>query len=74
MVPGEAGEAVTPDPDCQMPCDDDCEIAPVHCWNWHRPNHKRDWHDPAGCDERAAEMRELRRVHLVPADEAEDEW
>jgi hypothetical protein len=44
-------------PDCQMPCDEDCEIAtptgsspPVHCWNWHRPSHKPDWHDPAACD------------------------
>src|SRR5437762_9313930 len=36
--------------DCQLPCDGDCEIAPVHCWNWHRPNHKPDWHDPANCD------------------------
>lgn len=37
-------------PDCQMPCDEDCEIGPVHCWNWHRPSHKPDWHDPAKCD------------------------
>ena len=36
--------------DCRLPCDIDCEIAPVHCWNWHRPNHKADWHDPAACD------------------------
>ena len=33
-----------------MPCDADCEVGPVHCWNWHRPNHKPDWHDPAACD------------------------
>jgi hypothetical protein len=64
----------TPDADCQMPCDDDCEIGPVHCWNAHRPNHKPDWHDSVECDERAAEMRELRPVRLVPVDEAEDEW
>jgi hypothetical protein len=45
----------SPDPPgCQMPCDDDCEIAPSHCWNWHRPNHKPDWHDPAECDARTA--------------------
>ena len=67
-----ATEAVTGN--CHMPCDDDCEIGPVHCWNYHRPNHKPDWHDPEACDERAAEMRELRAVHLVPVDEAEDEW
>jgi hypothetical protein len=36
--------------DCHLPCDTDCEISPVHCWNWHRPNHKPDWHDPAACD------------------------
>lgn len=35
--------------DCQLPCDADCEIGPVHCWNYHRPNHKPDWHDPAEC-------------------------
>ena len=39
-------------PDCQMPCDADCEAGPVHCWNWHRPNHKPDWHDPEACDAR----------------------
>jgi hypothetical protein len=38
--------------DCQQPCDTDCEIAPVHCWNHHRPNHKADWHDPVACDGR----------------------
>jgi len=36
--------------DCQMECDTDCEIAPVHCWNAHRPNHKPDWHDASECD------------------------
>lgn len=36
--------------DCQMPCDPDCEIGPVHCWNWHNPRHKPYWHDPAECD------------------------
>jgi len=36
--------------DCQMPCDPDCEIGPVHCWNRHRPDHKPDWHDGAACD------------------------
>jgi hypothetical protein len=35
---------------CQLPCDADCEIGPVHCWNYHRPSHKPDWHDPAECD------------------------
>lgn len=37
--------------DCQLPCDADCEIGPVHCWNWHRPDHKPDWHDPQECDQ-----------------------
>ncbi len=37
-------------PDCQMACDPDCEIGPVHCWNAHRPGHKPDWHDSAACD------------------------
>ncbi len=41
--------------DCQMPCDDDCEIAPVHCWNAHRPNHKPDWHDSVECDGTSAD-------------------
>ena len=36
-------------PDCWMPCDDDCEIGRVHCWNYHRPNRKPDWHDPELC-------------------------
>lgn len=40
--------------DCQMICDPDCEVAPEHCWNHHRPSHKPDWHDPAECDQRAA--------------------
>lgn len=35
---------------CRMPCDEDCGIGPVHCWNWHRPNDKPDWHNPAECD------------------------
>ena len=39
-----------PLPDCQMPCDPDCEIAGFHCWNHHRPGHKPDWHDPDACD------------------------
>lgn len=50
---------------CQMPCDPDCEISPAHCWNWHRPNHKPDWHDPRGCDGRrelAAENAERRAI------------
>lgn len=33
-----------------MPCDPDCEIGPVHCWNWHNPRHKPYWYDPAECD------------------------
>jgi hypothetical protein len=39
--------------DCQVACDADCEIAPVHCWNAHRPNHKPDWHDASECDSTA---------------------
>lgn len=42
-------------PDCQGPCDTDCEIAPEHCEYWHLPkasgpDGSADWHDPAGCD------------------------
>lgn len=48
-------------PDCQLPCDRDCEITrdecSRHCWNWHRPRHKPDWHDPLDCD---SELRGLR--------------
>jgi hypothetical protein len=44
--------AATMTDDCQMPCDPDCEVGPVHCWNWHNPNHKPYWHDPAECDAR----------------------
>ena len=42
---------------CQMSCDVDCEIGPVHCWNWHRPSHgaeRRGWHDPQACDDAVA--------------------
>jgi hypothetical protein len=39
--------------DCQMACDEGCEVGPVHCWNRHRPRHKRDWHAPDECDRRA---------------------
>ena len=42
--------AATAEKDCRQPCDADCEIGPVHCWNRHRPNHKPDWHDGAACD------------------------
>ena len=52
-LPGWVILPPTPPTDCQMPCDEDCEIGPVHCWNWHRPNHKPDWHDPAECDRTA---------------------
>ena len=51
-----------PDTDCQMPCDADCEIAPVHCWNAHRPNHKPDWHDSEECDKRYAAWQEMVRL------------
>lgn len=42
--------------DCQMECDADCEIAPVHCWNAHRPRHKPDWHDASECDAAAIKV------------------
>lgn len=45
----EEKSAATEKP-CHLPCDPDCEIGPVHCWNWHRPKHKPDWHNPARCD------------------------
>lgn len=48
--------------DCRMPCDDDCEIGPVHCWNHHRPRHKADWHDPDVCDEDAADSAAAREA------------
>jgi hypothetical protein len=57
--------------DCQMPCDADCEIGPVHCWNWHRPNHKPDWHDPAKCDAPPAMAAPRRALAVFRADLAE---
>jgi hypothetical protein len=36
-------------PECYMPCDDECEVGKVHCWNVHRPNHKPDWHSTEDC-------------------------
>jgi hypothetical protein len=47
---GRAGNGAAPPADCRLPCDDDCEIGRRHCENWHRPNHKPDWHDPEACD------------------------
>ena len=29
---------------CRLPCEVDCEIGPVHCTNWHVPNHVAGWH------------------------------
>jgi hypothetical protein len=49
-----AGAPGAEDGSCQLPCDPDCELGPVHCWNWHRPAHKPDWHDPAACARRPA--------------------
>lgn len=49
----ETAERISDD-DCQVPCDDDCEIGPKHCWNRHRPKHKPGWHNPVECDERQA--------------------
>jgi hypothetical protein len=38
---------------CVIECDSDCEVGRFHCWNYHRPNHKKDWHDPVQCHARA---------------------
>jgi len=48
-----------PPKDCQMKCDTDCEVGhSIHCWNWHRPRHKPDWHDPRVCDARLRNRRQ----------------
>lgn len=40
--------------ECQVPCDVDCEIGPVHCLYDHVVRWKRpQGHDPAACDESA---------------------
>jgi hypothetical protein len=61
---GRGEKFVTTRPgDCQVPCDPDCEIAPVHCQFRHVPRRKPDWHDPAACDAAAdeAERRAIAR-------------
>jgi hypothetical protein len=41
------------DPDCQWPCDPDCELGPVHCMWHHEAGHRTGWHDPDACDRKA---------------------
>lgn len=41
------------DPDCQWPCDPDCELGPVHCMWHHEAGHRAGWHDPDACDAKA---------------------
>jgi hypothetical protein len=42
------------EPDCQLPCKDDCDLGTVHCWNHHRVNTVPGWHEPQECDDRQA--------------------
>jgi hypothetical protein len=46
-------------PNCQYPCDPDCEIGKPHCENHHPP----DWHDPVECD-LIEKMRKLGWTHI----------
>lgn len=46
--------ARTSEAECQVPCDVNCEIGPVHCLYGHVVRWKRpDGHDLAACDEQA---------------------
>jgi transcriptional regulator with XRE-family HTH domain len=47
-------EAERPYEDCLQPCDDDCELGPVHCEWVHLPSHKPGWHSDEDCPHDAA--------------------
>lgn len=47
---------------CLIQCDADCELGEYHCWNYHRPNHKADWHDPVHCLAAAHQQRRKGRL------------